>query len=86
MTSTATTMTVTWDLYAGSTVYKLVLDAADNNVAPVITSSPSTDTEKTVFGLLPGMSYEVELTVLNFLGPMCTDTQTAFTGKGIREI
>lgn len=73
---------VKWGHYAGATNYFLDLRVRNNtNIAPVVVTLPSSQTERDVKGLRPGTQYSVTLKVFQFYFVVCMDTDVATTGE-----
>lgn len=75
---------VKWEHYAGATNYFLDLRVRNStNIAPVVVTLPSSQTERDVKGLRPGTQYSVTLKVFTFYFVVCVDTVVATTGEEI---
>ena len=78
---------VKWERYAGATNYFLDLRVRNNtNIAPVVVTLPSSQTERDVKGLRPGTQYNVTLKVFQFYYVVCVDTDVATTGEEIQHV
>lgn len=53
----------------------------NTQIAPVVVTLTSSQTERDVQGLRPGTQYSVTLKVFQFYFVMCHDTKVATTGK-----
>lgn len=58
----------------------------NTNIAPVVVTLPSSQTERDVKGLRPGTQYNVTLKVFQFYYVVCVDTDVATTGEEIQHV
>lgn len=80
--SSASSILVKWEKYAGATNYFLDFRVTNNTqIAPNVLTLPATWTEHDMQALRPGTTYKVTLKVFQFYTLICTITAEATTGK-----